>query len=908
MDDFTPQISWLKAYQGALDQAIAQAAERTVADLRECSTNFSFDLSETARELWNLSKGFDFCYDRPACGLAYGLWYQGRRVNALLPVSLGMIRRFAGGRLCVYDLGAGTGAAQWAMSLAWLAAKQTGMAAPASIRFVNVDSSPFMLRFLERGWEVLGDAFGELRAGALFSEQHLNDWGCLPSGSEVSCLFASYLFDSHEDLSNLKRRFVEVVTKLRPDTVILSTARQKESFLRAIENALSSHRSPTYESDWRLFVPAPPFAGGLECANSIRKRLRLADDAFWNEKVPPCLTVLRMRSAEGADTRTRPLAGLEGETLSICNPQKVLRTDLKLARDQLTASVPDGHPTVIYGPAGCGKSAVITERVRRLVESRANDPSLRILITAFNKALIRHVLVPWLKDLLDEKVVRWKPQSTGGHESVWTACWIGSEEPFLYVMHFDILPTRLGLVHRLELPGTQAVGEAQLRAIVDAVIAKAPDLLKGRRFNDLEFQKRDFEGFLRTDFLIEEYQRVFYGAGLVTREQFLKKPRPGRRIVQREGRPRAALWELISEIDRRAGEMDRPKLPITTFLARRRRLWSVLHDNGEQTFRDWIATHPEHPLELELSGKGGFKTVTGRAPWDHRHFFSHLFVDEVQDCHQADFWLLYKLLSDPNELVVAGDLAQAVHLGRSATTAFPRSKLEQRRRKTHELKGTYRLPLRISQALIPLHERIRQKRKQCEDELGLSEQHPYRGAPAGARPIVLWAHAPSDMAEKVAEVLSIYRGDQGTVGFDVLPTVILEGDSELVDAIKDSRRHDLVAEPDSILSVKGLEKACVIWSTRAAVANEQDVDEFVYTILTRTRSMLLIGLFPDTRSEFRPILNVFKHESLIFWDEDSRKQFDLLCNVDTSKQDGEEDLEPNPRGDDITEQDPVEAD
>jgi len=164
------------------------------------------------------------------------------------------------------------------------------------------------------------------------------------------------------------------------------------------------------------------------------------------------------------------------------------------------------------------------------------------------------------------------------------------------------------------------------------------------------------------------------------------------------------------------------------------------------------------------------------------------------------------------------------------------------------------------------------------------------------------------MAQKVAEVLSIYRGDGGQPGFDVRPAVILEQDSELATAINQSRTLGLVIRADSILSVKGLEKACVIWSTRAEVANEQDVDEFVYTILTRTLCMLLIGLFPDTRPEFQPILKAFKRETLIFWDEESRNQFDLACAVDPPGQTGEDDLEPNPRGDEITEQDPEEVD
>jgi hypothetical protein len=44
-------------------------------------------------------------------------------------------------------------------------------------------------------------------------------------------------------------------------------------------------------------------------------------------------------------------------------------------------------------------------------------------------------------------------------------------------------------------------------------------------------------------------------------------------------------------------------------------------------------------------------------------------------------------------------------------------------------------------------------------------------------------------------------------------------------------------------------------------------------------------------------LNAFKPESLIFWDEESRKQFDLACEVDPPAQNGDDDVEPNPRSD-----------
>jgi hypothetical protein len=96
----------------------------------------------------------------------------------------------------------------------------------------------------------------------------------------------------------------------------------------------------------------------------MRRSLRLSRDAVWDEK-SLALTVLRKASAKGADTHTRQLDGFESEPLSIYNPRNVPRSELKLSKDQIAAAKPDGYPTVIYGPAGCGKSVVITERGQR---------------------------------------------------------------------------------------------------------------------------------------------------------------------------------------------------------------------------------------------------------------------------------------------------------------------------------------------------------------------------------------------------------------------------------------------------------------------------------------------------------------------------------------------------------------
>ena len=82
---------------------------------------------------------------------------------------------------------------------------------------------------------------------------------------------------------------------------------------------------------------------------------------------------------------------------------------------------------------------------------------------------------------------------------------------------------------------------------------------------------------------------------------------------------------------------------------------------------------------------------------------------------------------------------------------------------------------------------------------------------------------------------------------------------------------------DSVLRIKGLESPCVIWSTRIPVMSVEEVEEFVYTILTRTAGLLIITISPGTLEAYKPVLNTFDRERLIFWDKESFVKFDTNC-------------------------------
>ncbi len=101
-------------------------------------------------------------------------------------------------------------------------------------------------------------------------------------------------------------------------------------------------------------------------------------------------------------------------------------------------------------------------------------------------------------------------------------------------------------------------------------------------------------------------------------------------------------------------------------------------------------------------------------------------------------------------------------------------------------------------------------------------------------------------------------------------TTIFERDLEL---LKSLRALEVPSETEIILRTKGLEKKCVVWSTRIDVDTVNEKEEFIYTIFTRTVSLLIILVFPSIQQSYLDIINLLVPNRLIFWDEESEIKF-----------------------------------
>ena len=79
-----------------------------------------------------------------------------------------------------------------------------------------------------------------------------------------------------------------------------------------------------------------------------------------------------------------------------------------------------------------------------------------------------------------------------------------------------------------------------------------------------------------------------------------------------------------------------------------------------------------------------------------------------------------------------------------------------------------------------------------------------------------------------------------------------------------------------------------MWSTRVAHDAEEETEEFIYTILTRTCSILIIALFDDMLPGYKPIINTLPQNRIIMWDHDTMHRYSVFCEDKELRDDYEE--------------------
>ena len=797
-------LTWLQAQQATVDALIYRAANSYYRHQRDTVgfTNLDYDIGITTQESLNLRNGLDLCYDRPTIGFTYSLWYHARRVNTFLLYFLRELTSTTASSLDIFDLGAGTGAVQWAVGLVYAGLKAHHRPTPR-VTIINVDSSPFMLDYNRNYlWQHFLRAFPACQD--ISCSFNVNSWSTPADGSGAPAwVVSSYLFDHVENKDFLAEGFQALVRLYQPERVLMLTSAQqaKKQQLNLVAKAIKSvgYQLAAHDPTTPLFTGPLPQVTSLRHALKEKRQLPIPHrEVSWDDHSFTAVALFRTQAAF-AFAASSP-EGIRQLQLYV-SPLRV-RRDIELNEHQQQAAAHTPQPTVITGPAGCGKSVVITERISRLVKQRQYDPALRILLTSFNIKLIDN-LKSWLASLLDENQVEVVDDGFRFRGSVVTN---------INCLHFDVLPTQLGRVHEQEKTGIRH-NDWHLGCL--SGIAR-----EVRRAHQLP-EEGPHAKVLHPEFLFEEFHRVVYGLGYLTAADYLNQPRTGRGAKISH---RPLVWQCFERYFEllAAGQ---------SFINRRLEFLRALR--------------------------------AGTTP----HKFDYVFVDEYQDCTPADLEIFRHLLRDPDCIVLAGDLAQAVQIGRTsaAEKRFRHFMGLKQDRKNIRLQGSYRLPFRISEAIQRVSQQINTLYKGDQDAGVIT---PYKGSPPGARPLLVYGDTLPQLADKLSEAIRTFAV------FELADVTILEKDPLLARALRE--REVPAVETDTILKLKGLEKTCIVWATNTAIEHRGEVFEFIYTILTRTSCLLIITLTPSTSPLYLPLLKELRADRLICWDQQSTEQFHLL--------------------------------
>lgn len=797
---------WLKIEQPKIENIILEAAKSYVAKHGNLP-NFGHDFSHSQQEAYNLSNNLDLCYDRITTPLAYSLWYQARRINVFFShFSSKIIEAVTSSQpIEIFDLGAGTGCVQFCFGLAFVAYLKKGNRSPL-LRFINIDLSPFMLDYLKSHlWVEAVKIYPELKY--VIIEYHIYSWSN-KSDMQVTnpWICASYLFDSSDNEDYLVSNFEELIAAFNPGKIMLLTSAQdkKKSLMNSLTISLKKLKYQVIPMSSSGYL----FDGILPNVDSFRKNLiqkyNLKASTFpvtWKDNSFSAIGVEKTQA--GFIFNTDPVP----QKLDLYNPPLKIRREVNLNEEQKKAASFETRPSIITGPAGCGKSVVITEKIINIIEEYKWSKNLNILVTTFNKGLIKQ-LRAWIVDILDAKKKKHKNvyYKVVNNVDDGTGEIVIGEQFIINIkfIHFEMLGKFIGnIVYK---PFNENNHIQFLKNEIPKIKAH------------LNIGAEDMNDILNPEFLLEEYHRVIYGlncklsSGEGEYQNIERKGRGNRPRLERNSTRRTAIWKSLVQY---ANWMHKNPTVGFSFIARRQ-------------------------LFLNFLQKGQLQNP-----------FDYVFVDEFQDCAVADYKIMSLLLKNVDNLILAGDLAQSVHIGQSGT--IPKDG-DMSRRAIHRLKGSYRLPYRVSEAINPLSRFITNN---SGDKDVTIEITPYKGAPPGARPIIVYADDTVSLAKKLVSIKNTYSV------FDLNKFTILEKDANLCMELNSLNQS---AETTTILRLKGLEKELIVWSLQADILFENEAKEFAYTIMTRTNCLLIIAITKSYKPINFDIVKLLRADRLIFWD------------------------------------------
>lgn len=500
-------------------------------------------------------------------------------------------------------------------------------------------------------------------------------------------------------------------------------------------------------------------------------------------------------------------------------PGRIASTLFDDARDgrlydatQRAAASPETRLTVIVGAAGSGKTIVLSERIARtIVAAPPSEPPPVVLVTAFNKAVVDLVATEVVRSLEVAEGVTVRHQGPGdGRHGLDVV--VAGRSARVELMNRDRLPRQVFGVTSIEgeLKGGWWKREIECRI---ATLDAADRALVAR---------------LGHDFLEDEFERVIYGLACFEMAQYADLDRIGRVTPLAKGRTREVVWRLLME----------PQ-PIESHVHQR------------------VKAYRRHESAV---------TQARTAALDRK--WTHVFVDECQDFTRSDIRLLARVPSDPRHLCMAGDASQAIHLGRS----YSRPGIAGAQWKTHLLEGSYRLPLRVCEALQPLARDIRGSHlaARLEDDLDTVLLRSRKAAVAGFRPIVLTGVSAIDHLGDILRAYLPAAPQRRLLAPDC-------GWRTREAARRAARDCSWTVEEGGMRKNKGLEWPCVVVTNERRGSRRdtsETVSERLFTAMTRTTALLVIVLWEDGDADTTALLGRLDCDRLLFWDAVASTAFD----------------------------------
>jgi len=761
----------------------------------------TFDITRCLEELSAIRTGADFCYDRPGSAFAYAAWYHGERVNqfmGVLAASKSLDERERAWR--IVDLGAGTGAVAWALAGREILRAAAGDRRPPLI-LEMVESSRPMLRLAMLLWNALLDEFRAERIGDLVQVDSSRGWrheswpSMVPAAAETDLMTAHYLFDHSE-----------AEPESASESVYLFRKQMRHQRVSRLLCCTTSQKQPIL--------------------NRLRQELASAGwQAATHEVVPgPLQGTLRRvgvfrqgRAANIEDKRLMALGSAAPDFRGKARSPAVLlfaegsglfrepagAGDV-LTKEQGRALVDQGCNVSIRGAAGSGKTLVLSLRLANRLRQGLNrlGPS-PILFTSFNTRLVRKAsedTFAFVRSMsMPADAARFKLHRDSGCLAI-----TFDGETHARFMTFDSVVTRLFALRPSVLGGADdSPFDLAKRIVADERNAARVGKLPQAAFPLASPGEESAAGrsvVRSAQFLASEFRTVFYGRARCIKSLYLDPGSVDRsgRVVPLSAVQRAACADLLSAINHK-------------FTNRR------------------VAALQSTP----------------------RHVFSEIVVDEAQDFTDADFCVMSRLCAPDARWTIAFDSSQAIRTG--VTFKAPKVVPDWSRSR---LTGSYRMPLRVCEALVPVvnHIRSQQAVLGVDSQLLAAPPVPSRLAVLGSRPMVVAAPDEESFSRRIAELVHTFDPPLETK--PALSLVVLEKDRDLASALRDrfGRKSRIVAEASSVLMEKGMEFPWVVWSTRTPCEEPLDLHRLCYTVVSRCTRHLVIWLQTDARG--RPNLDL----------------------------------------------------